>query len=544
MSRTLSLSLSSLILSQSLFAFGTSNSENEGQIDRYCSIRFVTHATQAQGEKEIKKIDASHQDDLYLFQYKSNIYVGQYGMKPSCRELRDDLAWFKSNGYPDAYYVNYRPNESILTPLITPVKTDDEPNPFEEETLADTSAIEDEASQYDETNGEDAYEEPAWYDDIETRGALGLIYNSYSTDQTDDTVAVEGNIELKKEYEWGNIGANFALLYDFSDERRRYLMTNELYAKYYDDNMMHSFGRTIKNWGVMEAYSISDVFNTKNFLSDSFDMASKYGALNYEFAFDDEDSQYALIVKLEEREQPYPSNDNVYNIFDYDDQLETEKGQYHPTIYFRYSGYAGNDDVQSDYAVVLQHGYDNKRDMPKDPLTDQYLNYQYAYQANKVIAYGNAAFLDFILKFETAYTQVIDYDQMSDYAQVGLGLEYALPLNLGGAELKLLTEYYRYHYMDDNKSENVDFSEIFNNDVFIGARSTFGDSGTSEIKGGIALDLLNHEQVYALTFGTRMKENYRLSMEWKVFVPGDDTTTQIYQMGQFNQVTFRANYYF
>jgi hypothetical protein len=537
---------STALLSQALYGFGTQNSDKNDEIERYCSVRFFSVKSREQADRGLESVAQSYQDDLYLFKFKDRLFVGQYSMRPTCSELRDQREWFRTHGFDDAYFVNYRPKQSRMSVLLAPqkpVKKETQTTVSQENNRSDAIVFGDEEILFfDDVMSEEAPEqELSWYEQIETRGNMGLVYNGYSTDQTKDTTAVEGYVELKKAYDWGNIGANVALLYDFSDDRRRYLMMNELYAKYYDENMIHTLGRTIKNWGVLEAYSISDVFNTKNFLSDSFDMSRKYGALNYELAIDDEDAQYAIIVKFEEREQPYPAEDNVYNIYQYDKALETEKGVYYPSVYLRYSDYIGNDTVQSDYAMVLQHGYDNKRDMVQKIDTTYE---QYSYRVNKAIAYTHVTFLDLSLKIEGAYTDVIDYEPMSDYLHGGIGLEYVPPLNIGGAELKLLSEYYRYYYIDKDKSEDVDFSELFNNDVFLGVNSNFGDAGSSEIKGGVALDIGNQEQVYALTFGTRLKENYRLWMEWKVFVPGNDATTAIGRMGQFNQVTFRANYFF
>ena len=123
-------------------------------------------------------------------------------------------------------------------------------------------------------------------------------------------------------------------------------------------------------------------------------------------------------------------------------------------------------------------------------------------------------------------------------------MEYLPSISFNGAEIRLLGEYYRYHYFDDDKKRYVDFSEMFDHDLFLGVQSSFGDAGSSEIKGGVLSDLINREQVYLLTFGTRMKQNYRLSMEWRVIAPGNTKDTAIGRMGQFNQAIFRANYFF
>jgi hypothetical protein len=379
---------------------------------------------------------------------------------------------------------------------------------------------------------------------IAARGTIGLSFNSYSTDENPDNFAIEGNTEITKNLDAGTLVANLALLYDTNDDNRRYLMLNEAYFKTKVDNSTFLIGRNIRNWGVMEAYSTSDVFNTKNYLSDSFDMSSKYGALNAEYTYAYDDTKVSLIAKFEENEQPYPASDNIYNYLPlpYDGELKTEKNNHRPTVYLKYSG-TFNDALGADYSIVAQNGYDNKRYFDYADATQTSLE-QHAYLVNKALFFGNITYENIIVKLEAAYTDVLNDTTISDYTQASVGLEYLPSQSINGAELRLLLEYYNYTYQDKDKLENQDFSEMFNNDLFVGIQSSFGDAGSSEIKGGVLYDFTNHEQTYVLNFGTRMKENYRLSMEWMVISPGDDPLTAIGQMGQFNQVTFRANYFF
>ncbi len=379
---------------------------------------------------------------------------------------------------------------------------------------------------------------------IAARGTIGLSFNSYSTNENPNNFAIEGTTEISKNLDSGSIVTNLALLYDNNDDNRRYLMLNEAYFKTKIDRTAILIGRNIRNWGVMEAYSSSDIFNTKNYLSDSFDMSSKYGALNMEYTYSYDDSKISLITKFEENKQPYPASDNIYNYLPlpYNGELKTEKSNHRPTIYMKYSG-TYNEAFGVDYSIVAQNGYDNKRYFNYANATQTSLE-QHAYLVNKALFFGNATYKNFIFKFETAYTDVLNDLAISDYTQTSIGLEYLPSQSINGAELRLLLEYYNYTYQDKEKLKNQDFSEIFNNDLFIGVQSSFGDAGSSEIKGGVLYDFTNHEQTYVLNFGTRMKENYRLSMEWMVISPGDDLQTAIGQMGQFNQVTFRANYFF
>jgi len=391
-------------------------------------------------------------------------------------------------------------------------------------------------------SAEEPEEVDGFFEEIKFRGKIGIIYNGNSSDEYSDNSAIEGYSEFSKSFDSGTLTTNIALLYDFDDSNRRYFILNELYYKIRSDNSTWSFGRSIKNWGVMEAYSISDVFNTKNYLSDSFDMSSKLGALSAEYTYRTEDAKFSMIAKLEEVEQNYPGQDNLYNyrINPYDGRLKTEKSRHRPTVYLTYDdSYYG--DIQVDYSLILQNGYDNKRYFTLDPTNTLDQN---AYLVNKVLGYTTITSDNSIYKFEMAYTDVISDPTMSDYMHMGLGIEY-LPTELfKGSEVRLLLEYYRYDYFDDSKLKNQDLSEMFDNDIFGGVQSTFGDSGTSDIKAGILYDINNQEKTFILTFGTRMKQNYRLSMEWFVLSPGKETETAIGQIGQVNQVTFRANYFF
>jgi hypothetical protein len=449
------------------------------------------------------------------------------------------LAW----GYGTSKTTKSKPKKTKSTPkkgttTSTTVSTSSTEKPKETPTLPSENVQE----TVQNTTGE--VKNDHFWDTLSTRGTLGVSFNSYSTDENPDNFALEGNVEIAKKWDSSEVVANIALLYDTNDKNRRFLLLNELYYKTKFDNSTLVFGRNIRSWGVMEAYSTSDVFNTKNYLSDSFDMSSKYGALSGEYTYTYDDSKFSIIAKLEENDQPYPASDNIYNYLPlpYNGDLKTEKSNHRPTVYLKYSR-SYNDLFQSDYSLILQNGYDNKRYFDFTNTTQSTLE-QHAYLVNKALFFGNVTYENLIIKLEAAYTDVVNDPNISDYIQTALGVEYLPSQSINGAELRFLLEYYNYAYQNTNKLENQDFSEMFDNDLFLGVQSSFGDAGSSEIKGGILYDFTNNEQTYVLTFGTRMQENYRLSMEWMVISPGDDPLTALGQMGQFNQVTFRANYFF
>ncbi|MBT5933764.1 hypothetical protein [Sulfurimonas sp.] len=519
-----------LLFSSSLFGFGTSKSSKKRDAQRICTIRLFTTNSVQSAVLEMSRLSIKLQDEIEIFTIKnSEMVVGQTGKDENCRALRPLLQEYRSKSFKDAYFINYNPKKTSLT-LVGTTRTSNENKEIEEDEQISSSVLN------QKNNGMDEF-----LDSLKNRGTVGAIFNSYSTDKTEDTLALEGSIDLSKSFDWGAVSSNFVFLYDFSDNRRRYIVVNELYAKYYMDEAIVQIGRSINTWGLLEGYSMSDIFNTKNYLSDSFDTSNKYGAFNAEYTKLIDDHKFSVLIKAEEMKQPYPAEDNVYNFYNYGDALDTKAGEYRPTVYLKYSGLSG-DTLESEYTVILQNGYDNKRDIVASIASGEVT--QIAYLVNKAVAYLSVTYWDVIYKFEAAYTDVLDYSNMSDYVHYGLGFEYVPSVTIGGAELRVLSEYYQYQYFEDDKSENKDLSEMFQNDIFIGVQSSFGDAGSSEIKSGVLYDLENREQTYALSFGTRMKESYRLSMEWKVFIPGDDSNTAIGRMGQFNQATFRANYFF
>jgi hypothetical protein len=524
------------LLALPLFGYGTSKSSQKKEGENLCSIRLFSLGSIKDANAKLLHVSAEENTSIELFNFKNRFYIAQYGQSSDCSSLKSKLQDFKKRGFKTAYFVSYNPKKTSLTKVEKISKTVQKQIDLEPLQQSDTNKTNRESTPTEENSTTSIFE------NINSRGTVGAVFNSYSTDKTEDTLAVEGNVDFSKEFEVGKVSANLAFLYDGIDHRRRYALINELYFRHYMEDSFYQVGRSVRNWGALEAFSMSDVFNTKNYLSDSFDMSNKYGAFNVEYTKNIGDNKFSAIIKAEELSQPYPADDNVYNFYHYNNELDAQKGKYRPTIYLKYSGSSSGEEAQSDYTLILQNGYDNKRDIVTEPLSGSVV--QKAYIVNKLIGYATVAIDQTIYKLEASYANVEDYSNMSDYLHFGAGLEYLPSQIIGGAELRLLAEYYQYYYFNDNKVKNVDFSEIFNHDIFVGAQSTFGDAGSSEIKGGLLYDVVNKEQIYALTFGTRLKQNYRLSMEWKVVVPGSTNNTAIGQMGQFNQATFRASYFF
>lgn len=515
--------------------------------DKQCTIRILTTNSYERALKEVKThLPESLASQITIFSFQQRYYIPTLGPASNCAELQEKLSQIKSYGYKNAYFVDYDPKHTSLV-KISSSKQHNAP-------LADSSKSENTAEpevplstkQVSESSQPIAAQEPQQepktspFTEVEVRGTIGATFNTYSSAKTADTLAIEGNAELTKEYGWGKTVANLILLADGSDSRRRYLIPNELYAKYNLDAGYLQAGRNVRTWGALEGYSATDVFNTKNYLSDAMDANSKYGAFNAEYTYQPDIASFSVIAKLEEAKQPYPAEDNVYNFYHYDSKLTTEKSKYRPTLYLKYSNSAEVEGYQSDYSFILQNGYDNKRDIVENGGNVS----QNAYLVNKALAYAVVGKDSLIYKGEVAYTDVDSYSPISDYLQAGFGVEYLPNFSLSGAEVRFIGECYFYHYFDDTKDKYNDFSEMFDHDIFIGAQSSFGDSGSSEIKGGILKDIQNDEQVYTLHFSTRMKQNYRMSMEWRVFVPGTSKETAIGQMGQFNQAIFKTNYFF
>jgi len=371
-------------------------------------------------------------------------------------------------------------------------------------------------------------------EDFEYKGNIGFEaqYINHDIDnKRDNALALKLEAELKKEIDNISFVANVKGLLDKDDKERRYLEFSDLYFKYDFEDSDILIGRNTRFWGALEFYNITDVFNSKDFLDDPFDYDSKLGAWNIAYTKYLENSEISLIIKLHEERQKIQDSESVNNFFPfpYDDSLKTQKDKNRPTVYLKYSG--SGDEVQIDYGVIYQNGYDSQRYMSFENGELR----QNAYIVNKLLGYATYIHGDTIYKTELAYA-VSDDDKVSDYSELGIGLEHTLYGFWDKRDLGLLVEYYRYDEKDDLK---VDFNKIFADDLTFGFRLSMNDLSSSEVLGGFDYDVDTKEKIFFVQYDTRVLEKYKLKTSYQHLEPEKESIFK-----KLDRVKLEFGYYF
>ena len=370
--------------------------------------------------------------------------------------------------------------------------------------------------------------------DLEYKGNLSLEakYLEHDVkDKRDNSLAIRGELEVKKEFGDGQFVISTKAIYDKDDSNRRYMDFSDFYYKHNFEDSDLLVGRNTRFWGALEFYNITDVFNTKDFLDDPFDYDSKLGAWNIAYTKYLENSEISLIVKLHEEKQKMQEMDSINFFFPvaYDDELKTSEDENRPTVYLKYSG--SGEELQIDYGLVYQNGYDSQRYVSMNGAKLQ----QNAYIVNKLLGYATFVKDSTIYKGEVAYA-LSDDDLVSDYGEFGLGIEHTLYGIWDKKDLGLLVEYYRYEAKDDDKK---DFSKIFANDLTLGFRLSINDAASSEVLGGIDLDQDNDEKIYFVEYETRLFDKYKLKTSYQHL---EADTESVFK--DLDQLKLEFGYYF
>jgi hypothetical protein len=370
--------------------------------------------------------------------------------------------------------------------------------------------------------------------DLEYKGNIGFEAQYIDHDianKRDNALALRLEAELKKEIGDGTFAAKIKGLMDKDDKERRYVDFSDLYYKYDFEDSDILIGRNIRFWGALEFYNLTDVFNTKDFLDDPFDYDSKLGAWNTAFTKYFDSSEISLIVKLYEEKQKMQDRESVNNFFPlpYDDDLKTQHDKNRPSVFLKYSGFG--DEVQIDYGLIYQNGYDSQRYMS----VENGVLRQNAYIVNKLMGYATYIHGDTIYKTELSYA-LSDDEKISDYSELGVGLEHTLYGFWDKRDLGLLVEYYRYDEKDDDK---VDFNKIFADDLTFGFRLSMNDLSSSEVLGGFDYDLDTKEKIFFVQYDTRVLEKYKLKTSYQHLEPEKESVFK-----RLDRVKLEFGYYF
>ncbi len=365
-------------------------------------------------------------------------------------------------------------------------------------------------------------------------GIEGYYFHHDIPDKRSGAVALHFKIDWKKSFENSQFVVNLKGILDSEDKERRYVDFNDLYYKYKFEDSDLQIGRSTRFWGAMEFYNHTDIFNTKDWLDDPLDFDSKIGALNVAYTKYFGDDEFSIIVKVHEENQAVQDNESPYNIYPlpYDDDLITQESRNRPSLFLKYSG--SSEDIQLDYSFIYENGYDEQRYVS---LEDGKLR-QNAYLVNKLLGFATLVSGSTIYKTELSYT-LSDNELVSDYAQLGIGVEHTISEFLEKNDLGLLVEYYRYKSFDDTKLGAQEFGELFANDLTFGFRFSMNDVEGSEVLGGIDLDLDNKEKIFFISYNTRVSDMFKLEFSYRHLSPEEDSIFQ-----EFDDIRAEFAYHF
>ncbi|WP_457745559.1 hypothetical protein [Sulfurimonas sp.] len=376
--------------------------------------------------------------------------------------------------------------------------------------------------------------------------AAAILESKYEKDE------LEINLKLKAQQDY----------YDLQTESkhtdRSFVRLDELYMQYEFENDQISLGKSIKFWGALEVRNITDSFNLVDLRSDPF-ANDKVGSWNFTYTHYTDDGEFDAIVKFYEQDREMPAYPYVYYYFPkdiaisataslplkYEKKLLTKSTQYDPSLYLKYSA-STETEYPLDYAVIFEKGYDSQRYYTTRLSADgtTFISNENAYLVNKLSTYSTLVVGSTLFKMEALYANVIDDSQIADYLDVGLGIEHTLTQIYKEADLGLISEYYSYTTFDKNKRDDLELYEIFENDLFLGARYSFNNGNDASLVGGVILDLQYDEQVYYLEYESRIADILKLKSDFRYIEPSKNYPTAFNLMGRHARFSLSMAYYF
>jgi len=334
---------------------------------------------------------------------------------------------------------------------------------------------------------------------FEHKTTLTFQTTKYQNFESEQSIYGDMSFQIKE----GSFAIESSLHYLYSHQysQKRYLRLNELTLSKSFEHSKIQVGKMVKFWGELEGYNISDIFNSKDYLFDPFDGSQKLGSFAVDYSYFWDNSSIELGMKLDESAIEYPNSNSPYGILPqpYIKEPQTQETIHTPSLYLKYNVTLESNSIQSENNLILWHGYDNKRYFI--PINNQLA--QYAYRVNKALFFSNIVYDDTIFKIELAYSDVIDDSRISDYMQIGLGVEKSI-YDIKGVDINLYFQYYRYLYEEEEKIKYVDMGEVYDNDLFMALKLNFNNTQTSEFKMGLLYDIKNSEKVWKSEFKTRI----------------------------------------
>jgi hypothetical protein len=368
-----------------------------------------------------------------------------------------------------------------------------------------------------------------------------ISYKGSVTSQTqkfEDETSSSGILkaQLKKEFDESLLFASLKSIYDDSDENRRFAILNELYYTTIFDISELSLGIKVLFWGNLESNNIVDIFNTKDLLAEPFEKEEKLGSYAMQYRYFLDNGTIDFIYKVKEEKRELFGSDSPYNTFgnmEFNEDLKDNGG----SAFLNYSSSYEIDEFGGDYTVFFNHGFDHHRAYYYDGISLR----ERLDRVNRVGVFANLVIKDTILKLENLYTEN-ENDQIGDYNHLGIGAEHTFYKVLGDVDMIFFGEYFKTSF--EKKIKGSDIGEIFDNDIFAGARFHFNNPNSTILQLGSVNDLKNDEIITQMEFETRVLEDFTLKLDYKYIKKGDDPMRYISKLGNANIATVAISYNF
>ena len=385
---------------------------------------------------------------------------------------------------------------------------------------------------------------------VETEGYIGLDAQSYSSKDSKHSNTITLEQLLKVKYAKDDFSSlielyaqeDYSDISEQEDNKRSFIRVNEAYIEYEFEEDKILLGKNIRFWGALEAENIVDTFNIRDLRNDPL-TTDKIGAYNFEYSHYFEESEFSFITKFYEQSNEMADSSYMYSALSsnttFNDNLQSEKSKYRPTVYLTYSGSLYGEH-SLDYAFVYQNGYDSQRYIT---MTGNTFN-QHAYLVNKFMTYNTMVVNSTLLKLEAIYANVIKDELISDYIHVALGVEHTLDQLDNGSEIGVIAEYYYYDTLEDNKLNDLDLSQSFQNDLFVGLRYSLNDESDTSAVGGVIFDTQYDEQSYYVEYESRFNDMFKVSIDYRYIEPSTSHNTVYAKLGQHQRLGFNISYHF
>lgn len=349
-------------------------------------------------------------------------------------------------------------------------------------------------------------------------------------------------IEPSYHHEWNNgrsgVSAVLFARLDENDPRRNRFDVRELEYREAFDRWEWRVGVRKVFWGVTEAVHLVDILNQTD-LSDGPDGEEKLGQPMLDLGLVTSYGNLNLFVLPYFRERQFGSTRGRPSLpfeLDHDDaKYESSAEEWHTDFALRWSHSLGEWDVGVSYfrGTTREPRFYTSFDVfvkpdlsiGVNPTTVAY--YEIIDQAGLDVQYTHEGWL---LKFEG----ISRSGQGNHFVAAAGGFEYTFYSVFGSdCDLGVLSE-----YLYDSRDNQVRFTppaafpppprtydpiNFADNDLFGGLRLTLNDAQSTELLAGAIVDLHTHANSWFVEASRRLGENFKLSLEARIFSTGPDT---------------------